>query len=132
MSLVSRHTPSRASAGGDGSAERQPLAERVRTTCESLILTSAACLVAYAARRAARLRRPLGNVLSDRARMTAERLFAAVHDTADCAFIADRDGVIEYMNPAFADLMGYSTAEVPANRPRMFPSHVGDAELFSE
>src|SRR4051794_16752582 len=110
MALVLRHTASRTSPDADGGADRLRLADRIRVACERSVLTSAAGLVAYAARRAARLRRGSADVLSDCAMVIAERLFVTVHDTADCAFIADRDGVIEYMNTACADMMGYSTA----------------------
>ncbi len=51
-----------------------------------------------------------------------ERLSNAVHQTADAVFITDRSGVIEYVNPAFELVTGYSSDEVIGRTPRVFKS----------
>ena len=51
-----------------------------------------------------------------------ERLSNAVHQTADAVFITDRSGVIEYVNPAFERITGYSSDDVIGRTPRVFKS----------
>jgi len=50
------------------------------------------------------------------------RLSSAVEQTADAVFITDRDGIIEYVNPAFEAVTGYPRAEVLGNTPRIMKS----------
>jgi PAS domain S-box-containing protein len=51
-----------------------------------------------------------------------ERLSSAVEQTADAVFITDRNGVIEYVNPAFEVVTGFPRAEVLGNTPRIMKS----------
>jgi sigma-B regulation protein RsbU (phosphoserine phosphatase) len=51
-----------------------------------------------------------------------ERLSNAVHQTADAVFITDRSGVIEYVNPAFERITGYSSDDVLGKTPRVLKS----------
>ena len=50
------------------------------------------------------------------------RLSNAVEQTADAVFITDRNGIIEYINPAFEMVTGFSRAEVLGNTPRILKS----------
>ena len=58
-----------------------------------------------------------------------QKLSRAVEETADSVFITDRDGVIEYVNPAFEAMTGYSRAEAIGQTPRMFSSGLHDAHF---
>jgi PAS domain S-box-containing protein len=51
-----------------------------------------------------------------------ERLSNAVHQTADAVFITDRSGVIEYVNPAFEHITGFSSDAVIGRTPRILKS----------
>jgi PAS domain S-box-containing protein len=57
-----------------------------------------------------------------RSEKLVERLSNAVHQTADAVFITDRSGVIEYVNPAFERITGYSSDDVIGRTPRVFKS----------
>lgn len=50
------------------------------------------------------------------------RLSSAVEQTADAVFITNRSGVIEYVNPAFEQVTGYSRAEALGQTPRIMKS----------
>ena len=50
------------------------------------------------------------------------QLSSAVEQAADSVFITDRDGVIEYVNPAFEKLYGYVQSEVVGKTPSLFKS----------
>ena len=51
-----------------------------------------------------------------------ERLGTAVRQTADIVTITDRDGKIEYVNPAFEAQTGYKAEEAVGNTPRLLKS----------
>lgn len=51
-----------------------------------------------------------------------KKLSSAVEQTADAVFITNRDGVIEYVNPAFESMTGFSRAESVGNTPRILKS----------
>jgi PAS domain S-box-containing protein len=53
---------------------------------------------------------------------TILRLSNAVEQTADAVFITNRDGVIEYVNPAFGATTGYSREEALGQTPRILKS----------
>lgn len=63
---------------------------------------------------------------------TLERLSNAVEQTADTVFIANREGVIEYVNPAFENTTGYSRGEAVGQTPRIFKSGTYDASFYRE
>ncbi len=50
------------------------------------------------------------------------KLSAAVEQTADAVMITDHEGIIEYVNPAFTKLSGYTSAEVCGQTPRVLKS----------
>jgi diguanylate cyclase (GGDEF)-like protein/PAS domain S-box-containing protein len=50
------------------------------------------------------------------------KLSAAVEQTADAVMITNQEGVIEYVNPAFTRLSGYTSAEACGQTPRLLKS----------
>lgn len=57
------------------------------------------------------------------------KLSQALEQTADSIVITNRDGVIEYVNPAFTAITGYSKEEAIGNTPRLLKSGKHD-EIF--
>ncbi|MBL1353028.1 MAG: PAS domain S-box protein [Zetaproteobacteria bacterium] len=51
-----------------------------------------------------------------------DRLTEAIYQSKDAVLITDRDGVIEYFNPAFQRLSGYSEEELLGRNPRIMNS----------
>jgi phosphoserine phosphatase RsbU/P len=51
-----------------------------------------------------------------------QRLSSAVEQTADAIFITDHNGLIEYVNPGFEVITGYSRAEALGKTPRILKS----------
>jgi PAS domain S-box-containing protein len=62
--------------------------------------------------------------ITEQMRQQAElvRLSNAVEQTADAIFITNRDGIIEYVNPAFETITGYSREEAVGQTPRILRS----------
>ena len=60
-----------------------------------------------------------------------EKLSRAIEQTADSVVITDRDGVIEYVNPAFETMTGYSTEEAIGRRPRILHSGIHPNEFYA-
>jgi PAS domain S-box-containing protein len=60
------------------------------------------------------------------------RLAAAVTHAADAVVITDAEGVIEYANPAFEKISGYSLDEVRGKNPRVLKSGLHDREFYEE
>jgi PAS domain S-box-containing protein len=62
--------------------------------------------------------------ITEQMRQQAElvRLSNAVEQTADAIIITDRDGIIEYVNPAFETITGYSRDEAIGQTPRILRS----------
>jgi len=56
----------------------------------------------------------------------------AVERSADLVIITDRAGVIEYVNPAFESLTGYSRKEAIGRTPRILKSGQQSSELYRE
>ena len=52
-----------------------------------------------------------------RAEDTVRKLWRAVEQSADLVMITDREGLIEYVNPAFEALTGYSPGELSGQTP---------------
>lgn len=60
------------------------------------------------------------------------RLAAAVEETADSIVITDKDGNIQYVNPAFERVTGYTKEEVLNQNPRLLKSGKTDEAVFRE
>jgi len=63
-------------------------------------------------------------------RSEVQKLSRVIEQTADSVFVTDYAGVIDYVNPAFEELTGYSRAEAVGSTPRLFSSGVHDARFF--
>jgi sigma-B regulation protein RsbU (phosphoserine phosphatase) len=62
----------------------------------------------------------------------AERLARAVEQTADSVVISNKDGIIEYVNPAFESTTGFREEEAIGNTPSILKSGYHDAEFYKE
>ncbi|MGA9812989.1 MAG: response regulator [Terriglobales bacterium] len=63
---------------------------------------------------------------------TLRKLWRAVEQSADLVMITDREGVIEYVNPAFEAVSGYTPAELMGQTPRVLKSGQQNSELYKE
>jgi PAS domain S-box-containing protein len=63
---------------------------------------------------------------------TVRKLWQAIEQSADMVLITDRAGVIEYVNPAFEALTGYSREEAIGQTPRLLKSGQQSPELYQE
>jgi PAS domain S-box-containing protein len=63
---------------------------------------------------------------------TLRKLSQAVEQSADTIVITDRDGVIQYVNPAFENLTGYSHQEVCGQTPRILKSGEQGLEFYQQ
>ncbi|MCB2174147.1 PAS domain S-box protein [bacterium] len=61
-----------------------------------------------------------------------EKLIAAVQQTKDVVVITDRHGTIEFVNPAFTDVTGYSSKEAIGLNPRLLKSGKHDASFYRD
>jgi len=60
------------------------------------------------------------------------KLSRAVEQSADMIFVTDRSGIIEYVNPAFENLTGYTREEVEGKTPRMLKSGEQATDVYQE
>lgn len=60
------------------------------------------------------------------------KLSRAVEQSPDTVVITDRDGIIEYVNPAFEALTGYSRQEACGKTPRILKSGEQGPEIYQE
>lgn len=67
-----------------------------------------------------------------RAEQRLQRLSNAVDQTADAVFITDREGCIEYVNPAFQSITGFAENEALGSNPRMLKSGLQDDSFYEE
>ncbi len=58
------------------------------------------------------------------------QLASAVEQTADSVLITDADGVIQYVNPGFEQITGYSRAEAVGRKPNLVKSGRHDAAFY--
>jgi diguanylate cyclase (GGDEF)-like protein/PAS domain S-box-containing protein len=58
------------------------------------------------------------------------RLSSVVEHATDIVYITDRDGVIEYVNPGFVRVSGYSRSEALGQTPRLVKSGKHGAEFY--
>jgi diguanylate cyclase (GGDEF)-like protein/PAS domain S-box-containing protein len=72
--------------------------------------------------------------ITKRKKIEAEikKLSMVAEKTADMVVITGRDGTIEYVNPAFEALTGYSRAEAVGNTPRILKSGMHGARFYEE
>ncbi len=61
-----------------------------------------------------------------------EKLSNAVEQTADSVIIADKNGIIEYVNPAFEETTGYSREEAVGQKPAILRSGKHDKKFYQE
>ncbi len=76
----------------------------------------------------------LARDVTDKLRAEAEQrlLQAAVNSAAESIIIMNRDGLIEYVNPAFEEQTGYSRAEVCGQSPRLLGSGAQDEAYYEK
>jgi PAS domain S-box-containing protein len=55
-----------------------------------------------------------------------------MEQTADSVMLTDKQGTIEYVNPAFEATSGYTRAEALGGTPRILKSGLHDAEFYSQ
>lgn len=65
-----------------------------------------------------------------RAEAALRNLRRAVEQAADGMFMTNRDGVIEYANPAFEDLMAVTNDQLVGSTPRLFKSGTYDDAFY--
>jgi two-component system cell cycle sensor histidine kinase/response regulator CckA len=61
-----------------------------------------------------------------------ERLLAAIEQAGEVVVITDADGAIEYVNPAFEKVTGYSREEVLGQNPRILKSGKQDLAFYQD
>ena len=60
------------------------------------------------------------------------KLSRAVEQSADTVFVTNRNGIIEYVNPAFESVTGYSRSEVYGKTPNILKSGEQAPEIFED
>jgi len=65
-----------------------------------------------------------------RAEHALEKLSLAIEQTADSVMVTDRQGAIEYVNPAFEAMTGYTRAEAIGHTPRLLSSGVQTQRFY--
>ncbi|MGO9269485.1 MAG: PAS domain S-box protein, partial [Terriglobia bacterium] len=72
--------------------------------------------------------------ITERRRAEAERLLltTAVEQAADTIVVTDADGRIEYVNPAFTRMTGYTSDEAVGRTPRLLKSGKQDPEYYRD
>lgn len=61
-----------------------------------------------------------------------ETLYSAIEQTDDTIFITNKDGIIEYINPAFSKLTGFSKREAIGKTPRIIKSGLQSEEHYKK
>jgi len=61
-----------------------------------------------------------------------KKLSQAIEQAGESILITDRDGIIEYVNPAFEKITGYCSEEVIGQTPRLLKSGSQDARFYEE
>lgn len=62
---------------------------------------------------------------------TLKKLSSAVESSGDCVIITNNNAIIEYVNPAFEKLTGYSSKEVTGKIPKFLKSGKHDEEFYT-
>jgi len=60
------------------------------------------------------------------------KLSSALEQTADSVMITDRNGIVEYINPMFCELTGFSPSEVIGNKANVVKSGHHDNEFYTQ
>lgn len=61
-----------------------------------------------------------------------QKLSSAIEQTADSVMITNRDGIIEYVNPAFEITTGYRSADAIGFKPNIVKSGLQDATFYQD
>ena len=74
------------------------------------------------------------DVVTERKKSEARRLLlsAAIEQTAEMIVITDSEGMIQYVNPAFETVTGYTRAEAIGRTPRILKSGAHDEGFYGE
>ncbi len=111
--------------------------EQVRKQAEEALQRSYSELEQKVAERTAELRainESLQKEIMDRKRLEEEafKLQSAVEQVADILFITDRNGIIEYINPAFEKVTGYRKEEAIGKTPSILKSGLMSIEYYKD
>jgi len=60
------------------------------------------------------------------------KLSQAVEQAGEAVLITDKNGIIEYINPAFTEITGYSSEDAVGNNPSMLRSNAQDPSYYKE
>ncbi len=66
----------------------------------------------------------------EKAEETIKKLSKAVEQTEDSVIITDKEGIIEYVNPAFEKITGYRSQEIIGKTPRILKSDKHDEKFY--
>lgn len=85
------------------------------------------------ARHLTRINFKLENEISERARIEKQalKLSRVIEQAADTVMITDRNGIIEYVNPAFEAMTGFSAADVIGKKSNVVKSGRHDTDFYS-
>jgi len=68
----------------------------------------------------------------ERVAVQMRQLTRAIEQSSSSVVITDADGIIEYVNPYFCELTGFSAAEAVGQNPRILKSGLTPPEVFTE
>ena len=60
------------------------------------------------------------------------QLGSIVEQTADLVLVTDKDGIVEYVNPAFTEFTGYEPEEIIGKKPNILKSGEHDQEFYEK
>ena len=64
--------------------------------------------------------------------LSLRKLSQAIEQGGELVIMTDKDGIIEYVNPAFSQITGYSFDEVVGKKPNIFKSGEQDSDYYEE
>jgi two-component system, cell cycle sensor histidine kinase and response regulator CckA len=67
-----------------------------------------------------------------RTQAVSQRLLAAIEQTGETIVVTDPEGVVQYVNPAFERITGYTRDEAVGKKPGIFKSGEHDASFYAE